>query len=85
VKNVPNESSVVHSKIDYCHSLLLSLPAAQRNRLQHVLNSAARQLLNFTISHLFLSLFIGSIGRGTVVQRGQLIPHFFDVGSVNDD
>ena len=35
-------TSLVHSKIDYCNSLLLNLPATQTNRLQLVLNSAAR-------------------------------------------
>jgi len=34
-------TSLIHSKIDYCHSLLLNLPATQTNRLQLVLNSAA--------------------------------------------
>ena len=35
-------TSLVHSKLDYCNSLLLNLPSAQTNRLQLVLNSAAR-------------------------------------------
>ena len=35
-------TSLVHSKLDYCNSLLLNLPSAQANRLQLVLNSAAR-------------------------------------------
>ena len=35
-------TSLIHSKIDYCNSLLLNLPATQTNRLQLVLNSAAR-------------------------------------------
>jgi len=35
-------TSLIHSKIDYCNSLLLNLPANQTNRLQLVLNSAAR-------------------------------------------
>ena len=35
-------TSLVHPKLDYCHSLLLNIPSAQTNRLQLVLNSAAR-------------------------------------------
>jgi len=35
-------SSLIQSKIDFCNSILLNLPATQTNRLQHVLNSAAR-------------------------------------------
>jgi len=35
-------TSLIHSKIDYCNSLLLNLPVTQTNRLQLVLNSAAR-------------------------------------------
>jgi len=35
-------TSLIHSKIDYCNSLLLNLLATQTNRLQLVLNSAAR-------------------------------------------
>ena len=34
-------TSLVHSKLDYCNSLLLNLPAAQTNRLQLILMSAA--------------------------------------------
>jgi len=33
-------TSLIHSKIDYCNSLLLNLPATQTNGLQLVLNSA---------------------------------------------
>jgi len=35
-------TSLIHSNIDYCNSLLLNLPAMQTNRLQLVLNTAAR-------------------------------------------
>jgi len=52
--------SLIHSKIDYCNnSLLLNLPATQTNRLQLVLDSAARgsilspKLLNFITLLLF--------------------------------
>jgi len=54
--------SLVHSKVDYCNSLLLNLPASQTNRLQLVLSSAVpdvTQLPNSIILLLFLNLFIG--------------------------
>ena len=35
-------TSLIHSKIDYCNSLLLNLSATQINHLQLVLNSTAR-------------------------------------------
>jgi hypothetical protein len=35
-------TSLIHSKIDYCNSLLLNFPATQINRLQLVLNFGAR-------------------------------------------
>jgi len=35
-------ASIIHSKLDYCNSLFLNLPATQTNRLQLVLNAAAR-------------------------------------------
>ena len=35
-------TALIHSKLDYCNSLLLNLPASHLNRLQFVLNSAAR-------------------------------------------
>jgi len=50
------DTSLIHSKMDYCNSLLINLHATQTNRLQLVLNSAARavtKLLNFTTSLLF--------------------------------
>jgi hypothetical protein len=34
--------ALVHFKLDYCSSLLLNLPSSSTNRLQFVLNSAAR-------------------------------------------
>ena len=44
-------TSLIHSKIDYCNSLLLNLPANQTNRLQLVLNSAARAVAKTTKFH----------------------------------
>ena len=35
-------TALIHSKLDYCNSLFLNLPAYQLNRLQLVLNCAAR-------------------------------------------
>ena len=54
---------LIHSKLDYCNSLLLNLPSTQTKRLQLVLNAAALlspKLLNFITFLLFLNLFIGS-------------------------
>lgn len=37
-------TSLLHSKLDYCNSLFLNLPACKLNKLQSVLNSAARAI-----------------------------------------
>ena len=37
---------LIHSKLDYCNSIFLNLPANQLDRLQLVLNSAARAVTN---------------------------------------
>jgi hypothetical protein len=39
-------TALIHSKLDYCNSLFLNLPANQLDRLQLVLNSAARAVTN---------------------------------------
>jgi len=44
-------TSLIHSKLDYCNSFLLNLPATQSNRLQLVLNSAARAVTKTTKFH----------------------------------
>jgi len=49
-------TSLIHSKFEYCNSLLSNLPATQTNRLQLSLNSASRavrKLLNFITLLLF--------------------------------
>jgi len=43
----------IHSKIDYCNSILINLPAIQTNRLQLILNSAARAVTkNYKFHHI---------------------------------
>jgi hypothetical protein len=41
-----NATALIDSKLDYCNSLFLNLPANQLDRLQLVLNSAARAVTN---------------------------------------
>jgi len=57
-------TSLIHSKIDYCDSLLLNLPATQTNRLQLVLyfccSYCHQNSLNFITLLLFLNLSTGS-------------------------
>jgi len=48
-------TSLIHYKIDYCNSLILNLinlPATQTNRLQLVLNSAARAVTKTKFHHI---------------------------------
>jgi hypothetical protein len=53
-------TSLIHSKLDYCNSLFLNLPLTELNRLQLVLNSAARTVTKTPkyhhISHVLKSL-----------------------------
>jgi hypothetical protein len=44
-------TALVHSKLDYCDSLLLNLPSSSTNRLQFVLNSAARAVTKTSRFH----------------------------------
>jgi hypothetical protein len=44
-------TALIHSKLDYCNSLLLNLPAYPTNRLQFVLNSAARAVTKTSRFH----------------------------------
>src|SRR5258706_110008 len=37
-------TSLVHSRLDYCNSLFLNLPSSELNRLQLILNTAARAI-----------------------------------------
>jgi len=49
--------SFIHSKIDYCNSLLPNLPATQTNRLQLVLNYAARAIFKTPKFHHITPIF----------------------------
>jgi len=53
----PIATSLIHSKIDYCNSLLLNLPATQTNRLKHVLNSAAHAVTKTPKFHHITPIF----------------------------
>ena len=50
-------TSLIHSKVDYCNSLLLNLPATQTDRLQLVLNSAARAVTKTPKVHHITPIF----------------------------
>jgi hypothetical protein len=53
-------TALIHSKLDYCHSLLLNLPSTQTERLQPFLDTAARAVTKtpkFRHIFLFLNLF----------------------------
>jgi len=50
-------TSLNHSKIDNCNSLLLNQPATQTNRLQIVLNSAARVVTKTPKFHHITPIF----------------------------
>ena len=45
-RNIARPTALIHSKLDYCNSLFLNLRAHQLDRLQLVLNSAARTVTN---------------------------------------
>ena len=63
-------TSLVHSKVDYCNSLLLNLPATQINRLQLVLNSAARAVTRTPKFH-HITPILKSLHWLTINQRIQ--------------
>jgi hypothetical protein len=44
-------TALIHSKLDYCNSLLLNLPSSSSNRLQFVLDSAARAVTKTSRFH----------------------------------
>jgi hypothetical protein len=50
-------TTLVHSKVDYCNSLFLNLPSSQTNRLQLILNAAARAVTKTPkLLHLYPTL-----------------------------
>jgi len=60
---IRNTCTIATALIDYCNYILLKLPATQTNRLQLVLNSAARAVTktpHFITLLLFLNLSTGS-------------------------
>jgi len=61
-------TSLIHSKIDYCNSLLINLPATQTNRLQLVLNSAARAVTKTPKFH-HITLILKFLHRLQVNER----------------
>ena len=63
-------TSLIHSKLDYCNSLLLNLPSTQTKRLQLVLNAAARAV---TKTHKFhhTSPILKSLHRLKINERIQ--------------
>jgi hypothetical protein len=44
-------TALIHSKLDYCNSLLLNLPSSSTSRLQFVLNSSARAVTETSRFH----------------------------------
>ena len=63
-------TSLVHSKLDYCNSLLLNLPSAPTNRLQLVLNSAARAVTKTPKFH-HITPILKSLHRLNINERIQ--------------
>ena len=59
-------TSLIHSKLDYCSSLYLNISNQQLNRLQLVLNSAARAVTKLQNSITFFqSVHPGVSGKGS--------------------
>jgi len=55
------ETSLIHSKLDYCNSLYHNLPQSQLGRLQIILNSSARAVSKTPkFSHTTLKSFTDS-------------------------
>jgi hypothetical protein len=61
-------TSLIHYKIDYCNFLLLNLPATQINRLQLVLNSAARAVTRTQKLH-YITPILKSLHWLAITQR----------------
>jgi hypothetical protein len=61
-------TALIHSKLDYCNSLLLNLPASSTNRLQFVLNSAAHAVTKTTRFH-HITLVLKSLHWLKINQR----------------
>ena len=73
-------TSLVHSHIDYCNSLFLNLPSHQLNRLQLMLNSAARAITKTPkFNHIspILKSFTGLKLISVFTTKSDLLPTIF--------
>jgi hypothetical protein len=61
-------TTLIQSKLDYCNSFFLNLPANQRDRIQLVLNSAARAVTN-TPKFYHITPILKSLHRFKVSER----------------
>jgi len=62
-------NSIVHSKLDYCNSLLYGLPSSSINRLQHVQNSLARVVCKCSKFQAHTSFLLNKLHWLPVTQR----------------
>ena len=70
-------TSLVHSRLDYCNSLFLNLPSSELNRLQLILNTAARAITKTPKFH-HITPILKSLHRLKINQRihQNLVYHF---------
>jgi len=63
-------TSLIHSKIYVCNSLLLNLPVTQTNRLQRVLNSAVR-IVTKTHKFHYITSILKSLHWLKIIERNK--------------
>jgi len=61
-------TSLIHSKLDYCNSLFLNLPSRDLNKLQTILNSAARAITR-TPKYHHITPFLKSLHWLKITER----------------